>query len=566
MTVAPRLDPARIAALTESGDWRGVLLDECIAELAARAPDRVAVIDGERVIAYRELDRLISGVGGGLQRLGVGPADVVAWQLPSWWEAVVLHNAVIRIGAVSNPIVPIYRRREVQFILAEAGAKVFVVPQSFRGFDYVEMAERLRPQLPALEHVLTVRAGGGPRTLEDLLDGPGRAGLHPVARSANDAVVLLYTSGTTADPKGVVHIHNTIDHENRSLIALYDLTERDSIFMPMPVTHITGVAYGLHMPFMLGTHVSLQDVWEPERALELIERDRPGFMVTTTPFLHGLTYSPALAGRDVSSLRVFWSGGADVPPQLVRDAEERLGCLVARVYGSTEYPTATVGRRFDPLEKRATTDGGPIGKSELRIVDDGGVSLGPGRVGHLHVRGPEMFCDYLVPPGGEETFLPGGWFPTGDLAEMDADGYLILRGRSKDIILRGGENIPVTEVENLLFTHPAVEEVAVVAMPDPRLVEKGCAYVVPVPGATPTLGELTDFLRSHDLAVQKLPERLELVPELPKNPTGKVQKFKLRERIRAQLAEEAAAGREPLATTGSMASPARQGSNGQQPD
>jgi cyclohexanecarboxylate-CoA ligase len=558
MTVVPRLDPARVAALTESGDWRGVLLDECIAERAARTPDRVAVIDGERVVRYAELDRLISRAAGGLQALGVGHADVVAWQLPSWWESVVLHNAIIRIGAVSNPIVPIYRRREVEFILAEAGAKVFVVPQSFRRFDYLEMVEEMRPRLPALERVLIARAGNSipahpdPAigSLEDLMAGPL---YQPVPRSADDAVVLLYTSGTTADPKGVVHTHNTIDHENRSLIALYDFAEHDAIFMPMPVTHITGVAYGLHMPFMLGSHVSLQDVWEPERALELIERDRPAFMVTTTPFLHGLTYSPALAGRDVGSLRVFWCGGADVPPQLVRDAEERLGCLVARVYGSTEYPTATVGRRGDPLDKRATTDGGPIGKAELRIVDEDGAMLGSGRVGHLHVRGPEMFCDYLVAPGGEATFLPGGWFPTGDLAEMDADGYLILRGRSKDIILRGGENIPVTEVENLLFTHPAVEEVAVVAMPDSRLVEKGCAYVVPVAGATPTLTELTDFLRSHDLAVQKLPERLELVPELPKNPTGKVQKFKLRERIRAQLATE----RDP---------PARQGSNGRQPE
>ena len=534
MSVIPRLHPGRVARHTASGDWRGVLLDEAIAAAAVGA-DRPAVIDGDRVIGYRELDRAVDAVAGGLQQLGVRPADVVSWQLPAWWESTVLHNAIVRIGAVSNPIVPIYRRREVEFILAECGAKVIVIAERFRGFDYVEMVAEMRPRLPALEHVVTVR--GGERSADvlsfvDLGAGPPPT---PVARSANDAAVLLYTSGTTAEPKGVVHTHNTIDHENRSLITLYGFTDADVIFMPMPVTHITGVAYALHLPFLLGGAVTLQAEWEPGRALELIERHRCSFTVTTTPFLHGLTYHPAVEHADVSSLRVFWCGGADVPPQLVRDAEERLGCLVARVYGSTEYPTATVGARDDPLEKRATTDGRPIGRAEIRVVGESGTVLGGGAIGELQVRGPELFCDYLRPADGSATFVDGGWFPTGDLAEIDGDGYLILRGRSKDIILRGGENISATEIEHLLFTHPAVREVAVVAMPDPALTEKGCAYVVPVDGAAPTLAELTDFLRGHQLAVQKLPERLELVTELPRNPTGKVQKFRLREQIRALL-------------------------------
>jgi cyclohexanecarboxylate-CoA ligase len=535
------LSRERVAAHTASGAWRDKLLDEYIGQRATASGDAVAVVDGKLSLTDGALDELVSRVGGGLQRLDVAPGDVVSWQLPSWLEAVVLHNAIIRIGAVSNPIVPIYRRREVEFILRQSGARVLIVPAAFRKFDYVDMADQLRSALDGLEHVISVRGAATGRpgwlTFEDLSAGPPHT---PVERSANDPAVLLYTSGTTADPKGVVHTHNTIDHENRSLIDLYGFNADDAIFMPMPITHITGVAYGLHLPFLLGSSVILQDVWEPSMALELIQRHRPGFMVTTTPFLHDLTYHDRLEEFDLSSLRVFWCGGADVPPQLVRDAERRLGCLVARVYGSTEYPTATVGARQDPIEKRATTDGRPIGRTEIRIVDDHGAELAPGSVGHLHVRGPEMFCDYLVPADGEPTFVDGGWFPTGDLAEIDSDGFLILRGRSKDIILRGGENISVTEVENLLFTHPAVAEVAVVAMPDPWLTEKGCAFVVPTRGSSPALGELTDFLRGHELAVQKLPERLELVGELPRNPTGKVQKFKLRELIRAKMAEEAA--------------------------
>lgn len=522
------------------GSWTGALIDGFIAKLAGdpRRSERPAVVDAETTVTYAELEQQVRSVAASLVELGARRGDVVSWQLPNWLEAVVLHHAILRIGAVSNPIIAIYRRREVEFILRQAESQIFLVPQTFRSFDYPAMVAEMAPGLPALEHVVVVRGSApGCMRFEELLAG----GQPPeVARTAQDPAILLYTSGTTADPKGVVHPHATLVRENRTMIDVYRLDERDSVLMCSPLTHITGLLYGSQLPPMLGSCVVLQDVWDPGVALRLVERHRCAFMVAATPFLHGMTYHERLAEHDVSSLRVFCCGGADVPPQLVRDGEQRLRCLVTRVYGSTEYPTATLGSAADPLAKRAQTDGRPFGGNELRVVDDDGRELATGQVGELHVRGPERFSGYLAAQAEEDAFAAEGWFRTGDLACLDPDGYVVIQGRKKDIILRGGENISAKEIEDVLFTHPLIAEVAVVAQPDPVMVERACAFIVPSASQRPTLEELTGFLCGHGLAIQKVPERLEFVDALPKNLAGKVQKFKLREAVRELLAHEAA--------------------------
>ncbi|HEY2717665.1 MAG TPA: AMP-binding protein [Solirubrobacterales bacterium] len=542
MVVTLMPEPALRRRYEADRSWTEELIDGFLAELAAdpRSAERPAVVDAGTTLTHAELEQQVQSVAASLAGLGTGRGDVVSWQLPNWLEAVVLHHAILRIGAVSNPIVAIYRRREVEFILRQAESRIFVVPQAFRGFDYPAMVDEMATGLPALDHVVVARGSApGCMRFEELLAG-GRP--PEVARSAKDPAVLLYTSGTTADPKGVVHPHATLVRENRTMIDVYGLDQRDSVLMCSPLTHITGLLYGAQLPLMLGSGVVLQDVWDPLVALQLVERHRCAFMVAATPFLHGMTYHEGLAERDVSSLRVFCCGGADVPPQLIRDGEERLGCLVTRVYGSTEYPTATLGSAADPLAKRAETDGRPFGGNELRVVDDEGVELDAGQAGELYVRGPERFSGYLVPQPGEDAFDAEGWFKTGDLASLDADGYVVIRGRKKDIILRGGENISAKEIEDVLFTHPLIAEVAVVAQPDPVMVERACAFIVPAGDRRPTLAELSDFLRGHGLAIQKVPERLEFTEALPKNLAGKVQKFKLRETVRELLEREAAAG------------------------
>jgi len=540
---AGRRDRARLA-----GPWQDRLVDSCVGAAAAERPEAVAVVDGAVTLTYGNLERSVRAAAASLAALGVGRGEVVSWQLPNWHEAVILHHAVLRLGAVSNPIVPIYRHREVGYILRQAESQVVVVPGDFRGFDYPAMIDDLRPGLPSLRHIVTVRPAGeadGRTALrfDELLQGdPGFAGT--AARHADDPMLLMFTSGTTAHPKGVVHTHNTLDYECRSIIEVYGLGPGDVVFMPSPVTHITGLLYGLLMPAMLRTRVVLQDVWDATAALRLIERQRCSFTMAATPFLHGLVHHRDLPSFDLTSMRVFACGGADVPPALIRQAGDRLGTTATRVYGSTEFPTLSTSPPDAPPDKRAGTDGRAIGAAEYRVVDDADADLPAGQAGELLVRGPELFPGYLAAADNDGAFTPDGWFRTGDLAVADLDGYVSIRGRKKDIILRGGENISATEVENLLFEHPAVREAAVVAMPDPVLTERACAFIVPEVGQTPTLPELTAFLLGQQLAKQKLPERLELVAELPKTQSGKVQKFRLRELIRDKLAP--AAGHEPI--------------------
>lgn len=534
-----RLDAALIDEFTRSGLWSGKLVDLYLDEAAARYPDQTAVVDRERTFTFAQMHAMVGRAAAGLAARGVHQGDVVSFQLPNWAEAVIIHLAVLKAGAISNPIIPIYRQRELRFILRQSRARVIFVPHVFRGFDYAAMLSELRTELPDLTHIFAV--GGEAPGLESFAefmatpweDGPAGAQVAGLLRGPNDPVLLLYTSGTTADPKGALHTHNTLDYENRSIINLYRLTSDDVIFMPSPVTHITGILYGLLMPPMLGAKVVFQDVWNPTEALALMAEHRCSFFIGATPFLHGLTYHPDLDRYDLASLRVAASGGADVPPELMRETARRFDCCATRVYGSTECPTVTAGSYDDPPEKRACTDGRPIGAARARVVDEDGGDLRPGQVGELIVQGPEMFIGYLDEALNRDAFTADGWFRTGDLAMLDADGYVEIKGRKKDIILRGGENISVKEVEDLLFEHPKVQEVAIVAMPDPVMVERACAFVVPRPGESLNLQDVVAYLKQRQLAMQKLPERLELVPELPKTASGKVQKFKLREIARS---------------------------------
>jgi len=519
--------------------WPGRLVDSLLDDAVRAVPADVAVVDRERRVTYAEVARSVRATAAALHGLGVRRGDVVSYQLPNWLEAYVVHYATVALGAISNPIVPIYRERELGFILRQAASRVIVVPDAFRGCDHAAMLARLAPELPDLEHVLVVGdPPPGTTALAEVVAAAGDAAPPRVARDPGDPALLLYTSGTEADPKGVLHSHDTLVYETQSIVDLYRMDGDDRILMPSPVTHITGVLYGLLMPAMLRTRVVLQDVWAPGAALELIERERCSVIIGATPFLHGLATAPELERRDVSSLRVFGCGGADVAPELIRSASARLGCRASRLYGSSECPTVSGTPIDDTDERHTTTDGRPIGGARARVVGEDGRELPAGTPGELVVRGPELFLGYLDPALTERAFDADGWFRTGDLAAMDAYGHLRILGRLKDVIVRGGENISAKEVEDLLAEHPDVAEVAIVAMPDPVLVERACAFVVPRTGAAPTLADLTGFLRERGLATQKLPERLELVDELVKTASGKVQKFRLREEIARRLEEE----------------------------
>jgi cyclohexanecarboxylate-CoA ligase len=536
------LPQARIAASTRL--WPGRLpIDDLDAAVAAGA-ERTAFVGydsglGQELrLSYGELAERVDKIAQGLSELGIGAGDVVAFQLPNWWEFIALFYATNRLGAVANPLMPIFRQRELRFMLGFGEAKIIVVPKSWRGFDHLAMLQQIRGDLPKLAHVFAVGGSGEASFERAFLARPlpteaEKALLRARRATANDVVELIYTSGTSGEPKAVMHTANTVLAAAACFVADIPLGAEDVVFMGSPYAHQTGFLYGILLPVMLATRTVALDLWSASKAASLIEREGATFSMGATPFLSDLVNLPeASRARTSATLNTWVCAGAPIPRLLVERARREMGLDVLSCWGMTENAGLTITRKRDPQQKVIETDGRALPGSEVRIVDAGGKPLPADSVGNLQARGITHFVGYLKRPqlnGIDEE----GWFDTGDLARMDADGYVRIVGRSKDVIIRGGENIPVAEVENLIYRHPEVAECAVVAMPDPRLGERACAFVIVKPNAVLALADLTRFLDAHGMAKQYWPERLELVCEMPRTPSGKIQKFKLRERAAA---------------------------------
>lgn len=545
-TIAPTFRTKEEQEYLKKGLWSGKLLPAYGESLARSAPDAACVVDRGRTYTFAQIDAWAGRVAEFLQGLGVRKGEAITFQLPNWAESIVLNQAALKIGAVINPVIPIYRERELSFILKQAESAVYVVPASFRNFDYTGMAQGLQRETPSLKHIVAVgesRAKGvhafpaaPPDSAGAGMSAATGAGKRGAALQADDPALLLYTSGTTASPKGVVHTHNTLIAENESMAAWYRWSGSDVIFMGSPVTHITGYLYGMLLPFMLGTKVVLLDVWYPAQAIALMRRHGCTLTVGATPFLQDLLDTIRKQGlkRDDLPLRTFACGGADVPAQLIYDVRS-YGIGAGRVYGSSEYPTYSCPLPDSPLELCAASDGLPM-SGEGKVVDDDGNAVAQGKAGELLLKGPERFLGYLDAALNADSFTSDGWFRTGDLVAFRADGSIEVKGRKKDIINRGGEKISAKEVEDLLYKHPLVKEVAIVAMPDERLTEKACAYVVPKDAAhAPTLQDFAAYLAAERVAKQKYPERVEIIAALPKTASGKVEKYVLRNDIRRKL-------------------------------
>lgn len=544
MAFTPLFPAARDAALAEAGHWGDALIIDKIDAVVAAHPDAVAVVDhssetGERTAyTFGQLDRLAKRVAIGLSKLGVGPGDVVAVQLPNWWHYFVLYPAAARLGAVLNPLMPIYRQRELRFMLGFARTKLLVIPQSFRGFDYPAMLAELRPELPALEHVLVVNGRDPATSFEQVLLEPRweedvdlDALFASTRPTANDVTELMYTSGTTGEPKGVMHTSNTLLCKSRFAAELFDLQPDDVVFMGSPMAHQTGLMYACLFSMINGLKCVLQDIWDPIAAARNIQEEGCTITLASTPFLSDLVDTPGVAQYDTSSLRLFLCAGAPIPRVLLRRAAAALPNLyVMSAWGMTENGIVTAAYPGDGEEKVFGTDGRALPHQEVRVVGDDGHPLPPDQEGRLQARGPTLFVGYFKRPEAYEID-EDLWFETGDNARMDADGYIRITGRSKDIIIRGGENIPVVEVENLLYRHAAVQDAAIIGLPDPRLGERGCAFVQLKPGTHLSFEEMIDFLSRAQLIKNYLPERLELVEEFPRTPSGKIQKFKLRDLV-----------------------------------
>jgi len=540
MQFDPILPPARVKAMKSQGHWSDLILTDYFERCLAEVPDKTAIVDfnsmsqAESRLTYRDLAARVDCIAVGFMQLGVEKNDVVSCQLPNWWQFTALTLACGRIGAVINPMMPIFREREVKFMLGLAESKVFVVPREFRGFDYPSMVRGIRPELPELRHLLVI-GGEGEESFEKFLldpkqmtDNAENAQFTARRPTADTVMQLLYTSGTTGEPKGVMHTANTLLSNLRPYAKRLRLGRDDVVLMASPMAHQTGFMYGLMMPIVLGATAVLQDVWEPKRAAKRMSDEGVTFTMASTPFLSDLTDAVGADGFGVSSLRIFLSAGAPIPRVLVERATKVLKANIVSAWGMTENGAVTTTKLDDPPEKTFHTDGCPLPGMEVRVTDPANNPVPTGAEGLLKARGCSNFVGYLKRPQlyGHDA---EGWFDTGDLARVDAEGYIRITGRSKDIIIRGGENIPVVEIEGLLFRHPAIQAVAIVGFPDPRLMERACAFVVLKPGHTLSQEEMTRFLEQQKLAKQYLPERLVIVEDLPRTPSGKVQKFKLRE-------------------------------------
>jgi acyl-CoA synthetase (AMP-forming)/AMP-acid ligase II len=465
-------------------------------------------------------------IAGALEGLGVGPGDVVAVQLPGSYENAVVQTAVALRGAVLLPIVLIYGPRELGFILRQSRAVALIIPDSYRGRDHADMMRAL-PKLPDLRAIV-VAGERVPEAMIPFADLTGRLA-RPHTRPPRDPdsrALVVYTSGTTAEPKGVQHSHRTLLAEVFSLAGGPDGAARGRNLALFPPGHVAGLL-GLLKMLLLGTPTVVLEAWNQVLAAQLVDTYGITDAVGAPVQVAGLLDERDRGTASLRTLVEFMTGAANVSPALIERAQ-RAGITAYRTYGSSEHPTITTGTTADPLVKRATTDGRAIEGCEIRIVDDQGQDVVEGEIVS---RGPEMFLGYTDPVLNSAAFLPGGWYRTGDVGRMDSDGYLTVTDRKKDIIIRGGENISSKEVEDILAEHPAVAEVAVVGMRDERLGERVCAFVVLSPGTGLTL----DDVRAHFIAAgvgrQKTPERVVVTDGLPRTPSGKVQKFALRKRL-----------------------------------
>ena len=525
-----------VAWFYDRGFWTSETLPDILDRRGAADPDHPLIIDDETVLTNVQVRATAYRVAAGLRSLGISAGERVAVQLPNWPEYVLTYFALARLGAIMVPLMPIYRHKEVGYILGLTGASAYI-GASPGGFDHLGMVRELRSDLPELRSIVTVRGAARPgeARYEDLASGAGvpADGLLGPRPDADVGHIIGFTSGTESQPKGCFHTWNSYSFTPRMKRHLYRVTPDDIELVVSPPTHTSGLAAGVLKPLLSGAAMCLMPKWSPQEALELISRHHVTMATGATPFIAMLAeaYDPAV--HDVSSFRMFLCGGAPVPAALIDRVRQTLGTTkVLPVYGQTESLILTTCLPGDSDERVASSSGRPVEGVQVGIVDSDGKPLAPRETGEICYRTPGAMLGYWRNPEANAAMIgDGGWRHSGDLGYLDEGGYLQITGRIKDMIIRGGVNISSLEVEEMLSQHPRVAAAAVVGVPDDRLGERVGAFVVAA-GAEPTLPELTAFLEERfRLAKQKLPEVLHVLPELPMTATGKVSKQELRAQV-----------------------------------
>ncbi|EFZ55675.1 medium-chain fatty-acid--CoA ligase [Escherichia coli] len=542
MKVTLTFNEQRRAAYRQQGLWGDASLADYWQQTARAMPDKIAVVDNHGAsYTYSALDHAASCLANWMLAKGIESGDRIAFQLPGWCEFTVIYLACLKIGAVSVPLLPSWREAELVWVLNKCQAKMFFAPTLFKQTRPVDLILPLQNQLPQLQQIVGVdklAPATSSLSLSQII-ADNTPLTTAITTHGDELAAVLFTSGTEGLPKGVMLTHNNILASERAYCARLNLTWQDVFMMPAPLGHATGFLHGVTAPFLIGARSVLLDIFTPDACLALLEQQRCTCMLGATPFVYDLLNLLEKQPADLSALRFFLCGGTTIPKKVARECQQRSIKLLS-VYGSTESSPHAVVNLDDPLSRFMHTDGYAAAGVEIKVVDDARKTLPPGCEGEEASRGPNVFMGYFDEPELTARALDEeGWYYSGDLCRMDEAGYIKITGRKKDIIVRGGENISSREVEDILLQHPKIHDACVVAMPDERLGERSCAYVVlKAPHHSLSLEEVVAFFSRKRVAKYKYPEHIVVIEKLPRTASGKIQKFLLRKDIMRRLTQD----------------------------
>ncbi|MGR6160255.1 medium-chain fatty-acid--CoA ligase [Escherichia coli] len=542
MKVTLTFNEQRRAAYRQQGLWGDASLADYWQQTARAMPDKIAVVDNHGAsYTYSALDHAASCLANWMLAKGIESGDRIAFQLPGWCEFTVIYLACLKIGAVSVPLLPSWREAELVWVLNKCQAKMFFAPTLFKQTLPVDLILPLQNQLPQLQQIVGVdklAPATSSLSLSQII-ADNTPLTTAITTHGDELAAVLFTSGTEGLPKGVMLTHNNILASERAYCARLNLTWQDVFMMPAPLGHATGFLHGVTAPFLIGARSVLLDIFTPDACLALLEQQRCTCMLGATPFVYDLLNVLEKQPADLSALRFFLCGGTTIPKKVARECQQR-GIKLLSVYGSTESSPHAVVNLDDPLSRFMHTDGYAAAGVEIKVVDDARKTLPPGCEGEEASRGPNVFMGYFDEPELTARALDEeGWYYSGDLCRMDEAGYIKITGRKKDIIVRGGENISSREVEDILLQHPKIHDACVVAMPDERLGERSCAYVVlKAPHHSLSLEEVVAFFSRKRVAKYKYPEHIVVIEKLPRTASGKIQKFLLRKDIMRRLTQD----------------------------
>ncbi|HGC4019420.1 TPA: medium-chain fatty-acid--CoA ligase [Escherichia coli] len=542
MKVTLTFNEQRRAAYRQQGLWGDASLADYWQQTARAMPDKIAVVDNHGAsYNYSALDHAASCLANWMLAKGIESGDRIAFQLPGWCEFTVIYLACLKIGAVSVPLLPSWREAELVWVLNKCQAKMFFAPTLFKQTRPVDLILPLQNQLPQLQQIVGVdklAPATSSLSLSQII-ADNTPLTTAITTHGDELAAVLFTSGTEGLPKGVMLTHNNILASERAYCTRLNLTWQDVFMMPAPLGHATGFLHGVTAPFLIGARSVLLDIFTPDACLALLEQQRCTCMLGATPFVYDLLNVLEKQPADLSALRFFLCGGTTIPKKVARECQQ-LGIKLLSVYGSTESSPHAVVNLDDPLSRFMHTDGYAAAGVEIKVVDDARKTLPPGCEGEEASRGPNVFMGYFDEPELTARALDEeGWYYSGDLCRMDEAGYIKITGRKKDIIVRGGENISSREVEDILLQHPKIHDACVVAMPDERLGERSCAYVVlKAPHHSLSLEEVVAFFSRKRVAKYKYPEHIVVIEKLPRTASGKIQKFLLRKDIMRRLTQD----------------------------